>query len=139
MMTHRTPLFSRILRPLFHFIWIFTAFLGLLAYVPFTYRQVLGINLLPALNYLMSIQPILLLVITGTLVFSIFRVENPVEDPSPEDKRELIIMVVVTVLLSFWRLPIRLINDWTSLGWSFATMIPSFWLSFYDLRSTKQC
>ncbi|AZZ36853.1 hypothetical protein CIK05_08635 [Bdellovibrio sp. qaytius] len=131
-------LFSRLLRPLFHFTWLFTAFLGLLAYVPFTYRQVLGINLIPALNYLMWIQPVLSTVVTFALLFSIFLVENPVEDPSPEDKREMIAMMVVTVLLSFWRLPIHLVNDWTSLGWSFATMIPSFWLSFYDLRSAKR-
>ena len=132
------PFFSRLLRPVFHFIWIFTSLLGLLAYVPFTYRQVLGINLLPWLNFLMSVQPILLSVITGALVFSIFRVENEIEDPSPEDKRELIAMMVVTLLLSFWKLPVRLINDWTALGWSFATMIPSFWLAFYDLRSTAR-
>lgn len=130
------PVFSRILRPAFHFIWIFTSLLGLLAYVPFTYRQVLGINLLPWLNYLMAVQPVLLSVITGAVVFSIFRVENEIEDPSPEDKRELIVMIVVTLLLSFWKLPVRLVNDWTALGWSFATMIPSFWLAFFDLRSS---
>jgi len=131
-------LFSRLLRPLFHFTWLFTAFLGLLAYVPFTYRQVLGINLLPGLNYLMAIQPALSAVVTGALLFSIFRIEHPVDDPSPEDKRELIAMFVVTLILSFWRLPVHLTNDWTALGWSFVAMIPSFWLSFYDLRSVTK-
>jgi membrane-anchored protein YejM (alkaline phosphatase superfamily) len=133
-----TNFFSRLLRPAFHFTWLFTSFIGLLAYVPFTYRQVLGINLIPALTYLMAVQPVLSVLVTGALLFSVFRIEHPIDDPSPEDKRELIAMFVVALLLGFYRLPMRLTNDWTALGWSFATMIPSFWLSFYDLRSAKR-
>ncbi len=126
-----------VIRPLFHGVWLFTSVYCLLAYVPFTYRQVLAINLLPWLSQIANLQPWLLLSLTVLLVFSIFKIEKK-RNLAPEDRRELFFLLGATVLLTFWDLPKQLTNDGSALAWSLATLIPVFWLAFFDLRNTSR-
>ncbi len=130
-------LLPKLIRPFFHAVWLFTSFYCLLAYVPFTYRQVLGIKLLPWLSQLAAAQPWLVFLVTILLIVSVFKIEKK-DSVSPEDQRELLFLGVVTVLLTFWDLPKHLTNDGTSLAWSLASLIPVFWLAFFDLRNTSR-
>lgn len=127
----------RFSRPYFYFIWFFTSFYCLLAYVPFTYRQVLGIQLLPWLNTLADMQPFILISAVLLLMGSIFKIEKK-DDLAPEDRRELFFLLGFSIFLTVWNLPKRLENNWLSLVFSFACLLPVFWLSFFDLRNTTR-
>ncbi len=126
-------LIGTILRIVVSGTWILTSLYSLLAYVPFTFRQVISIELVPAVQYFARAQPALVLVSTLLLIVFILRVEKRTTI-TPEDRRELFIVGLAALFIAVWNLPKRITNDSSALIWSFACLLPPLWLAFFTIR-----
>ncbi len=117
--------------------WILTSLYSLLAYVPFTYRQVISINLIPALQHFARLQPVLLITLTILLTIFILRFEKG-KTITIEDRRELLIVGAAALFIGIWILPNRITNDSSSLILSFVCLLPPLWLGFFTLRDVSE-
>ncbi len=113
--------------------WILTSLYSLLAYVPFTYRQVISIELVPAVQFFARAQPALLAVSTLLLIIFVLRFEKR-ETITLEDRRELLVVGGAAFCIAIWNLPKRIDNDGSALIWSFACLLPPLWLAFFTIR-----
>ncbi len=130
-------LIGSVLRIMVAITWMLTSLYSLLAYVPFTYRQVISINLIPAVQHFARLQPFLLTTLTILLIIFILRFEKR-KTITIEDRRELLIVGAVALFIGVWILPNRISNDSSSLILSFVCLLPPIWLGFFTLRDVSE-
>ncbi|HND84152.1 MAG TPA: sulfatase-like hydrolase/transferase [Pseudobdellovibrionaceae bacterium] len=126
-------LFEKTARLLFVTSWLFTSIYCLLSYVPFTYRQVISINLLPWLNTLASQQPQIILGCSIVLALSLHLGKKH----SFSQLVRAWIVVAMTFGIAFYDLPKSLTNSFSALIWSLCSLVPIFWLGFEDLSVVR--
>jgi Sulfatase len=128
---------STVLRFALALVWLLTSIYALLAYVPFTFRQVISINLIPAVQTFARIQPFALA--TTAILFALYiaYIEKR-KKLALEDRRELTVLTILSLALAVWNLPAHLQNDTQSLIWSFVCMLPPLWISFLSFRDLPQ-
>jgi phosphoglycerol transferase MdoB-like AlkP superfamily enzyme len=112
--------------------WLLTAAYCVVAYVPFTYFQVIKSDVVPALNTFARLHPwihLAVLAATAATLRSDLR--------RPASRRKAIAFLassgVVAVALCVRPLLVSLGNEAASLRWAFAALVPVFFLAWIDV------
>ncbi|MBZ5638559.1 MAG: sulfatase-like hydrolase/transferase [Acidobacteriia bacterium] len=112
--------------------WLLTAAYCVMAYVPFTYVQVIQSDVVPSLNTFARLHPYLF---WAALAAAGLTMREDVRRPATRVAAVgfLAASAIAGVTILFHPLLASLTNDASSLGWAFVALVPPVWLAALDV------